>query len=42
MPQCPECRDGKHNNCTEWAVHPVSDEVVPCACPNPTHKKETK
>lgn len=41
MPICPECRDGKHNNCAGFAFHPVSDEQVDCACPTcHTIKKE--
>lgn len=29
---CPECRAGKHQNCTEWAVDEDTDEVVDCDC----------
>ncbi|ASD52318.1 hypothetical protein QCN32_gp43 [Arthrobacter phage Niktson] len=41
MPLCPECRDGKHQNCTGQALHPVSDEIVACNCPTcePTKEK---
>lgn len=29
--QCPECRNGKHPNCTGWALD-AADEVVSCGC----------
>jgi hypothetical protein len=32
VPVCPECRDGKHTNCTEWALDPITDDVVACLC----------
>jgi len=28
---CPECRDGKHQNCTGWSLD-ANDNVVPCPC----------
>lgn len=28
---CPECRQGKHPNCTGWALDD-NDEVIPCGC----------
>lgn len=28
---CRECREGKHRNCTGWAINP-DDEIVPCDC----------
>jgi len=34
---CPECRDGKHVNCTGWAVNEETDDVVDCHCPDPVH-----
>jgi hypothetical protein len=30
-PACPECRDGKHRNCTGWALD-ADDKMVPCHC----------
>lgn len=30
-PLCPECRQGKHGNCTGEALN-IHDELVPCAC----------
>lgn len=29
---CPECRDGKHRNCTGVAFTDDTDEQVPCPC----------
>lgn len=29
---CPECRSGKHLNCTGWAVDRETDELVECEC----------
>jgi len=29
---CPECRSGKHGNCTGWAIDPDTDEMVECEC----------
>lgn len=29
---CPECANGKHPNCDSVAMHPVTDELVPCTC----------
>jgi hypothetical protein len=29
---CPECRDGKHANCTGWALHPYTDDLEACDC----------
>lgn len=34
-PLCPECRDGKHLNCTGWALDPETDEQTYCGCPEP-------
>lgn len=34
---CPECRQGKHINCTGWAIDPDTDEVGYCACTAPEH-----
>lgn len=31
-PICPECRDGKHRNCTGEALHEPTDEIVECGC----------
>lgn len=28
---CPECKSGKHHNCTGWAIDP-DDEVTQCEC----------
>ena len=28
---CPECRQGKHSNCTGWALND-QDELVQCPC----------
>lgn len=30
MPLCPECRDGKENNCIGVALNPDTDEFVEC------------
>lgn len=34
---CPECRSGKHQNCTEWAIDEDTDEVVACDCAEGGH-----
>lgn len=31
---CPECAQGKHDNCTHEALDPVTDEFVLCGCPH--------
>ena len=31
-PVCPECRDGKHSNCTHDALDDTTDDVVDCYC----------
>lgn len=30
MPICPECRQGKHVNCTHEVL--IDDEFLPCCC----------
>lgn len=35
---CPECRQGKCDNCTREALNPVTDEMGPCRCPKPRHR----
>jgi hypothetical protein len=34
---CPECRSGKHVNCTGWALDEDSDELVECGCAEGGH-----
>lgn len=34
---CPECRQGKHANCTGWALDPDTDELVDCPCAEGGH-----
>lgn len=34
---CPECRQGKHGNCTNEALDPETDEIVPCECAQGGH-----
>ena len=29
---CPECENGKHQNCGGQALHPVTDMIVACTC----------
>lgn len=36
MDDCPECRSGKHGNCTEWALND-DDVMVPCGCAEGGH-----
>ncbi|MBB3156638.1 hypothetical protein FHS07_000322 [Microbacterium proteolyticum] len=31
--KCPECRDGKHRVCAEFADITDDDELIPCICP---------
>lgn len=34
---CPECRVGRHANCTGWAIDPDTDEVRDCGCAQGGH-----
>ena len=34
---CPECRQGKHGNCTGWALDPDTDEIRECGCAQGGH-----
>lgn len=34
---CPECRQGKHVNCTGWALDEDTDDVVECECAEGGH-----
>lgn len=34
---CPECDQGKHVNCTGWAIDEETDRVIDCSCPLPAH-----
>lgn len=34
---CPECRNGKHQNCTNEALDESTDEIVPCNCIHSAH-----
>lgn len=29
---CPECKNGKHQNCDKQAYDDATDELVPCRC----------
>lgn len=31
-PVCPECRDGKHQNCARMALDEQTDEITSCWC----------
>lgn len=31
-PLCPECAQGKHDNCTGKTLDPDTDEMVTCGC----------
>lgn len=35
--RCPECANGKHVNCTGWALEEVTDDVVTCKCTDLMH-----
>lgn len=40
VPVCPECQQGKHGNCTGWAIDDY-DRIIFCGCdcradPHPT------
>lgn len=37
MNVCPECRQGKHVNCTDEAFDEVLDAVVTCDCATDGH-----
>lgn len=34
---CPDCKAGKHDNCTNEAFDPAADAVVPCPCAGRHH-----
>jgi hypothetical protein len=34
---CPECANGKHPNCTGWAIDEKTDELVDCRCGTERH-----
>lgn len=34
---CPECQQGKHDNCSAMALDPETDVFVDCACKNEGH-----
>lgn len=34
---CPECRNGKHQNCDGVALDPDADEIVECGCAQDGH-----
>jgi hypothetical protein len=36
MAVCPECEQGKHGNCTGWALDEHDNEVA-CQCLTPSH-----
>lgn len=36
MPECPECRQGKHPNCSGRAID-REDRFVTCSCANREH-----
>lgn len=37
---CPECANGKHANCTGWAIDETTDEVVCCGCSHAARSRE--
>lgn len=37
---CPECVAGKHGNCVGQGLHPVTDQLGPCACQQADHEDE--
>lgn len=38
-PSCPECRNGKHDNCDEKTLDPETDKIVLCSCKAFDHKR---
>lgn len=34
---CPECQNGKHQNCAGWAIDEETDAVVDCTCAEGGH-----
>lgn len=34
---CPECMQGKHQNCAHQAIDPDTDELVDCECEEGGH-----
>lgn len=34
---CPECQQGKHVNCTGWALDEDTDDMVECGCAEGGH-----
>lgn len=39
---CPECRDGKHRNCDDTALDPITDIITDCRCEHPDHMEVTE
>lgn len=37
MNTCPECRQGKHANCTGWVIDDQTDDVANCGCVDQVH-----
>lgn len=37
LEDCPECRQGKHGNCTGWSLDTNTDELVECPCAEGGH-----
>ena len=35
---CPDCENGKHDNCTNEAYDFDKDEIVPCECHARNHQ----
>lgn len=38
-PPCPECVQGKHQNCAHLAVDPATDDLVSCGCEDRGHRE---
>lgn len=34
---CPECAQGKHRNCTGWAIYEATDTLADCTCRQTNH-----
>lgn len=42
MPECPECAQGKHINCTVDVIDLDTDAMERCACYARSHREEEK
>lgn len=37
-PDCPECSNGKHQNCTQMVLDDAGEPTIPCRCSVRSHE----